>query len=199
MITHELPKLPYELDALAPYISQETLEYHYGKHHKAYVDNLNKFIVDTEFADLSLEEIIRYAPKGVIFNNAAQVWNHTFYFESLAPANNDEIPANVSDLITAKWGTIADFREEFNKKALANFGSGWTWLILNEKGEAEIINTDDAETPTVEKSFTPLLTCDIWEHAYYIDVRNVRATYLDNFWKVLNWKKVAERLENAKK
>lgn len=196
---HELPKLPYELDALSPYISKETLEYHYGKHHKAYVDNLNKFIADTEFADLSLEEIIHYAPKGAIFNNAAQVWNHTFYFEALTPANNDEIPANISDLITAKWGNIADFREEFNKKALANFGSGWTWLIINENGEAEIINTDDAETPAVEKSFTPLLTCDIWEHAYYIDVRNARATYLDNFWKVVNWKKVAERLESAKR
>lgn len=193
---HELPKLPYEMSALAPYISEETLNYHYGKHHKTYVDNLNKLIVDTEFAELPLLEIIRYAPKGAIFNNAAQVWNHTFYFEGLAPASNKELPQNIADMINSKWGSIATFREEFNKKAIANFGSGWTWLILNDSGELEIINTDDAETPAVEKMFTPLLTCDIWEHAYYIDVRNARAEYLENFWKVVNWEKISERFES---
>ncbi len=212
-MTHTLPTLPYALDALAPYISEETLQYHYGKHHQTYVDNLNKLIPGTEYETLSLEAIIRSAPKGGIFNNAAQIWNHTFYFESLDGKKNMMERAGVGDLydlptndvwsaphfgtllanaMSQKWEHHSDFCTEFNTKALANFGSGWTWLVKLPDGSLDIISTSNAETPlTID--VVPLLTCDVWEHAYYIDYRNARAKYLENFWHVVNWTKVEER------
>jgi Fe-Mn family superoxide dismutase len=186
-----LPTLPYSLDALEPYISRETLEFHYGKHHQTYVDNLNKLIPGTEYEGKSLEDIIK-SSTGAIFNNAAQIWNHTFYFESLTPSAS--APAGtLADAITAKWGSVENFIAEFNKMALANFGSGWTWLVKNADRTLDIVNTSNAGTPLTTSDITAILTCDIWEHAYYIDYRNARAKYLENFWKVVNWEKVSER------
>lgn len=191
-MTHTLPTLPYALDALAPYISEDTLQYHYGKHHQTYVDNLNKLIPGTEYETLSLEDIIRKAPKGGIFNNAAQIWNHTFYFESLAPVTDYTMSASLSESMGTKWGSLEAFQAEFNTKALANFGSGWTWLVKLPDGSLDIVSTSNAETPLTTE-VVPLLTCDVWEHAYYIDYRNARAKYLENFWHVVNWTKVEER------
>jgi superoxide dismutase, Fe-Mn family len=195
---HTLPSLPYSLDALAPYISRETLEYHYGKHHQTYIDNLNKLIPGTEYENMSLEEIIRKAPPGPIFNNAAQIWNHTFYFEALAPLDETITPPSPGtspfyDALTAKWGGGMEFVTEFNKIALTNFGSGWTWLVKKSDGSLDIISTSNALTPLTDASLTPLLTCDVWEHAYYIDYRNARAKYLENFWHVVNWSLVEKR------
>lgn len=193
-----LPTLPYALDALEPYISRETLEYHYGKHHQTYVDNLNKLVPGTEYENLSLEEIIRRAPAGGVFNNAAQVWNHTFYFEALTAPENvpQEMPkpgeSALYDAISARWRGGMEFVTEFNKAALANFGSGWTWLVKKEDGTLDIVSTSNAATPITTQD-TPLLTCDVWEHAYYVDYRNARAKYLENFWRVVDWKKVASR------
>ncbi len=198
-MTHTLPTLPYNLDALAPYISKETLEFHYGKHHQTYVDNLNKLIPGTEYENLTLEEIVQKAPNGGIFNNAAQIWNHTFYFEALTPAENmPKAPpapgtSPLYDAISAKWWDGMGFVTEFNKIALANFGSGWTWLVKRADGSLDIISTSNAETPLNDTTLTPLLTCDVWEHAYYIDYRNARAKYLENYWRVMNWVKVEER------
>lgn len=191
---HELPKLPYELDALEPHISRETMDYHYNKHLQAYVDNLNKLIVDTEFAEKSLLDIVRQAPRGPIFNNAAQLWNHTFFFNHLISADKTSPSAKVKEIISAKWGSLENFQEEFNAKALANFGSGWTWLAYSNRKELVIINTDDADTVAIESLFTPIFGVDVWEHAYYIDYRNNRKSYLENFWKVLNWNVVEENL-----
>ncbi len=191
-MTHTLPTLPYALDALAPYISEETLQYHYGKHHQTYVDNLNKLIPGTEYESMPLEAIIQKAPKGGIFNNAAQIWNHTFYFESLAPQANNSIAPSLLSAVIEKWGSLESFQGEFNTKALANFGSGWTWLVKLPDGSLDIISTSNAETP-LTTDMIPLLTCDVWEHAYYIDYRNARAKYLENFWHVVNWTKVEER------
>jgi Fe-Mn family superoxide dismutase len=190
---HTLPVLPYELDALVPYISRETLEYHYGKHHQTYVDNLNKLIVWTEFESLSLEEIIKKAPKGGIFNNSAQIWNHTFYFDSLAPSSIPTLSEAFLSQMVEKWGNIESFQGAFNDVALKTFGSGWAWLVKKSDGSLDIISTSNAETPLTDSSITPLLTCDVWEHAYYIDYRNARAKYLENFWHVVNWTKVEER------
>lgn len=198
-MTHTLPTLPYALDGLAPYISEETLGFHYGKHHQTYIDNLNKLIPGTEYESLSLEEIIRTAPKWGVFNNAAQIWNHTFYFEALTSPENmpKEFPkpgeSPLYDAISGKWGDGMGFVAEFNKAALANFGSGWTWLVRKSDGSLDIISTSNAETPLTDSSVAPLLTCDVWEHAYYIDYRNARAKYLENFWHVVNWAKVEER------
>lgn len=189
---HTLPKLPYDYTALEPYISRETLEYHHDKHHKAYVDKLNELIAGTEYEDKSLEEIITSAPRGPIFNNAAQIWNHTFYFDWLInPSEN--IPDNeLTKAIETTWESLEAFKEEFSKEAIANFGSGWTWLVKNNNWELEIINTSNAENPLTQKWLTAIITCDIWEHAYYIDCRNARAKYLENFWKVVNWNKANE-------
>ncbi len=192
-MTHALPTLPYAMDALAPYISEETLQFHYGKHHQTYVDNLNKLVVWTEFESLSLEEIIKKAPKGGIFNNAAQIWNHTFYFESLAPATIPTLSEGFLSQIVEKWGNIESFQAAFNDVALKTFGSGWAWLVKKSDGSLDIISTSNAETPLTDSSITPLLTCDVWEHAYYIDYRNARAKYLENYWHVVNWTKVEER------
>jgi superoxide dismutase, Fe-Mn family len=192
-MTHTLPTLPYALDALVPYISEETLGFHYGKHHQTYVDNLNKLIPGTEYETLSLEEIIRKAPKGGVFNNAAQIYNHTFYFESLAPASLPTLSEGFLTRIVEKWGSMEGFQAAFADVALKTFGSGWAWLVRTEDGGLDIISTSNAETPLTDTTLTPLLTCDVWEHAYYIDYRNARAKYVENFWHIVNWAKVEER------
>jgi len=183
---HTLPALPYAADALTPYMSKETLEYHYGKHHQTYVTNLNNLIKGTEFAQQSLEEIVRKSSGG-IFNNAAQVWNHTFFWNSLRPGGGGEPEGALAKAINAKWGSFAAFREAFSKSAVGNFGSGWTWLVKKSDGTVDIVNTSNAGTPvtTTDKA---LLTLDVWEHAYYIDYRNARAKYVETFLNNLaNW------------
>jgi Fe-Mn family superoxide dismutase len=184
-MAHTLPALPYALDALAPIISKETLEFHYGKHHQTYVTNLNNLIPGTEFETASLEEIVKKSSGGV-FNNAAQIWNHTFYWNSLAPATGAEPSGKLADAINAKWGSVAAFKEAFNKSAAGNFGSGWTWLVKKPDGSLDIVNTSNAATPLTTAD-VPLLTCDVWEHAYYIDYRNARPKYLESFWTLANW------------
>jgi len=185
-----LPPLPYEMNALEPHISKETLEYHYGKHHQTYVTNLNNLIAGTEFESASLEEIVRKSSGG-LFNNAAQVWNHTFYWNCLAPNAGGQPEGALAEAINAKWGSFDAFKEEFNKQAAGNFGSGWTWLVKKGDGSVDIVNTSNAATP-LTTSDIPLLTCDVWEHAYYIDYRNARPKYLESFWSLVNWKFVAE-------
>ncbi len=185
MAKHELPPLPFEKNALEPHISAETLEYHYGKHHAAYVSNLNKLISRTEFESASLEDIIMKA-KGGIFNNAAQVWNHTFYWNSLSPDGGGEPKRALANAITKAFGSFGDFKEKFSASAASNFGSGWTWLVKNANGEVEIANTSNAANPMTNR-LTPLLTCDVWEHAYYIDYRNARPKYVEAFWNLVNW------------
>ncbi len=180
-----LPALPYALDALEPRISKETLEYHYGKHHQTYVTNLNNLIEGTDMADDSLEDIVKKSSGGV-FNNAAQVWNHTFYWNSLSPNGGGEPTGALADAIAAKWGSVDGFKAEFNKSAAGNFGSGWTWLVKKADGSLDIVNTSNAGTP-ITTDDQPLLTCDVWEHAYYIDTRNSRPQYLENFWALVNW------------
>lgn len=187
-----LPPLPYDLDALAPHISRETLEYHHGKHHAAYVNNLNNLVKGTEYESASLEHIIRNSTGG-IFNNAAQVWNHTFYWNCMSPNGGGEPTGALLEGINKKWGSFASFKEEFNKTAAANFGSGWTWLVKKEDGGLDIVNTDDAANP-LTTSDVPLMTCDVWEHAYYIDYRNARPQYLEKFWNVVNWDFVSSNL-----
>lgn len=187
----ELPALPFAKDALAPHISAETLEYHHGKHHNAYVVKLNSLIEGTDFAGKSLEEIIRTSDGGV-FNNAAQVWNHTFYWNCLAPNAGGEPTGALADAINAKWGSFADFKAALNDKAVNNFGSSWTWLVKTADGSLDIVNTSNAATPITDKSLTPILTVDLWEHAYYIDYRNARPNYLNAFWALVNWKFAAE-------
>ncbi|MFV9473340.1 superoxide dismutase [Fe] [Advenella sp. RU8] len=191
-MAHTLPALPYALDALAPHISQETLEFHYGKHHQTYVTNLNNLIAGTEFENASLEEIIKKSSGGV-FNNAAQVWNHTFYWNSLSPNGGGEPTGALLEAINAKWGSVAAFKEAFNKSAAGNFGSGWTWLVKKEDGTLDIVNTSNAATPLTGTD-KPLLTCDVWEHAYYIDYRNARPKYLETFWNIVNWEFAAANL-----
>lgn len=186
----ELPALPYEKNALEPHISAETLEYHYGKHHQAYVTKLNELTDGTGDANKSLEEIIKSASGG-LFNQAAQVWNHTFYWHCLSPNGGGEPSGALGEAISAKFGSFDKFKQEFNTKAAGNFGSGWTWLIKTDDGGVDIINTDDADTP-IAHGQTPLLTIDVWEHAYYIDYRNARPKYLDAVWNVINWDFVAQ-------
>ena len=185
-MTIELPALPYARDALQPHISAETIDYHYGKHHQAYVNKLNNAIDGTELADLGLEEIIR-ATDGGTFNNAAQIWNHTFYWNSLSPDGGGEPGGELADAIADTFGSFEEFKAAFNTSAAGNFGSGWTWLIKNEAGKLKIVNTGNADTPITDESVVPLLTVDVWEHAYYIDYRNDRGEYLDSFWKLVNW------------
>ncbi len=184
IMKHTLPALPYAIDALAPHISKETLEYHYGKHHQTYVTNLNNLIEGTEFAELSLEEIIKKSSGG-LFNNAAQVWNHTFYWNSLKPSGGAP-SGTLADAINAKWESFDKFKQAFAKSCADNFGSGWTWLVKKPDGTLAISNTSNASCP-LTGSDVPLLTCDVWEHAYYIDYRNVRANYVQAFWNVANW------------
>lgn len=185
----ELPKLPYALDALSPHISRETLEYHYGKHHQTYVTNLNNLIQNTPLQTLSLEEIILQAD-GSIFNNAAQVWNHSFYWNCLTPNPKPE-PA-LSAAINRQFGSLNEFKQQFTKSALSLFGSGWTWLICNTANKLEIVNTNNAQLP-LKNNQIALLTCDVWEHAYYIDYRNARPKYLENYWSLINWEFVGQQ------
>jgi Fe-Mn family superoxide dismutase len=193
-VEHKLPELPYAKDALAPVISAETLEYHYGKHHKAYVDNLNKMIPGTEYEKLSLEDIIKKAPSGGIFNNAAQIWNHTFYWNCLAPKAGGEPVAEVAAAVNKGFGSFANFREKFSAAATGLFGSGWVWLVKNPGGILTIEQASNAGNP-LKDGKQPLLTCDVWEHAYYIDYRNARAKYVEAFWNLVNWKFVAQNLK----
>ena len=183
---HTLPTLPYALDALAPYISKETLEFHYGKHHQTYVTNLNNLIKGTGFENSSLEDIIKQS-SGPIFNNAAQVWNHTFYWMGLKPNGGGAPKGALADAINARWGSFESFKEEFAKCAVGTFGSGWAWLVKKADGSLELVSTSNAATPLTTAGSKPLLTCDVWEHAYYIDYRNARPKYLENFWNVVDW------------
>ncbi|MCX4189283.1 superoxide dismutase [Fe] [Methylophaga sp. OBS3] len=185
----ELPPLPYANDALEPHISAETIEFHYGKHHQTYVTNLNNLVPGTEFEGKTLEDIITKSSGG-IFNNAAQIWNHTFYWNSMTPNGKDAVDGALADAINSKFGSFAEFKEQFTKSAATNFGSGWTWLVKNADGSLEIVNTSNAGCPLTAGQ-TPLLTCDVWEHAYYIDYRNARPKYLESFWALVNWDFVA--------
>jgi len=187
---HKLPELPYALDALAPTISKETLEFHYGKHHQTYVTNLNNLIKGTEFENATLEEIVKKSSGG-IFNNSAQVWNHTFYWNGMAPKAGGEPTGALADAINKQWGSFAKFKEEFTKTAVGTFGSGWAWLVKKADGSLGLVSTSNAATPltTADK---PLLTCDVWEHAYYIDYRNARPKYVESFWGLVNWDFVAK-------
>lgn len=195
MTTHRLPDLPYAMDALEPHISKETLEYHYGKHHKSYVDKLNELIRGTEFEQMPLEEIVRKSSGG-IFNNAAQAWNHTFYWNCLAPKAGGEPEGELATAMEKKWGPFDTFKATFTKSAVENFGSGWTWLVMKPNSELDIVNTSNAQTPLTSDA-KPLLTCDVWEHAYYIDYRNKRPDYLKSFWEVVNWRFAANNLADA--
>ncbi|BAO43616.1 superoxide dismutase [Thiolapillus brandeum] len=192
MTTHTLPVLPYAKDALQPHISVETLDYHHDKHHATYVDNLNNLIPGTEFENASLEEIVMKA-EGGIFNNGAQVWNHTFYFNCMSPNGGGEPGGALADAINSAFGSFADFKEKFSTSAATNFGCGWTWLVKNSDGSLEIVNTSGAGNP-MRDGQTPLLTIDVWEHAYYIDKRNVRPQYIADFFNVVNWDFVADNL-----
>jgi Fe-Mn family superoxide dismutase len=189
---HTLPALPYAIDALAPHISKETLEHHYGKHHQTYVTNLNNLIKGTEFEALSLEEIVKKSSGGV-FNNAAQVWNHTFYWNGMKPNGGGAPSGALADAINAKWTSFDNFKAEFTKSCLGNFGSGWTWLVQKADGSVDIVNTSNAGCPLTTGD-KPLLTCDVWEHAYYIDYRNLRAKYVESFWGLVNWDFAAKNL-----
>jgi Fe-Mn family superoxide dismutase len=190
---HKLPELPYAKDALVPHISAETIEYHYGKHHKAYVNNLNKLIPGTEFENMSLEEIVQKSSGG-IFNNAAQVWNHTFYWNCLSPGGGGEPSGELAKAITDNFGSIAKFKEQFTSTAATLFGSGWAWLVKNNDGSLSVEATSNAGNPMPEGK-NALLTCDVWEHAYYVDYRNARAKYLEGFWNLVNWELVADNLK----
>jgi Fe-Mn family superoxide dismutase len=192
MMEHSLPQLPYATDALAPHISKETFEFHYGKHHQAYVTNLNNLIKGTEFESASLEDIVRKSSGGV-FNNAAQVWNHTFYWHCLAPNAGGAPTGALADAINAKWGSFDAFKDAFTKSAVGNFGSGWTWLVKKADGSLDIVNTSNAATPLTGTD-KPLMTCDVWEHAYYVDYRNRRPDYMAAFWALVNWDFVAKQM-----
>lgn len=181
----ELPALPYEKNALEPHISAETLEFHHGKHHATYVTKLNGLVEGTDMANMSLEEIVKSSDGGV-FNNAAQIWNHTFYWNSLSPNGGGEPSGELADAINAKWGSYEAFKAAFNDKAVNNFGSSWTWLVKTADG-LDIVNTSNAATPLTEEGVTPLMTVDLWEHAYYIDYRNLRPKYMEGFWALINW------------
>ena len=189
MNRHQLPELPYSSDALEPHISKQTLDHHYGKHHASYVDNLNKLIEGSEFESATLAEIVRHAD-GEIFNNAAQVWNHNFYWQCLSPTGGGRPGGRFAQEIETEFGSLENFKESFAEAAGGNFGSGWTWLCKDSSGRLQIVNTDDAGNPMTDGS-RPLLTCDVWEHAYYLDYQNRRDGYLDAFWKLVDWDFVA--------
>ncbi|WP_239364833.1 superoxide dismutase [Snodgrassella communis] len=189
---HKLPVLPYALDALAPHISKETMEYHYGKHHQTYITNMNNLIKGTEFEDMPLEEIVKKSSGG-LFNNAAQTWNHTFYWFGFSPKGVPLVENGaLSKAINAKWGSFDAFKKAFDQVAASTFGSGWAWLVKTPAGELDLVSTSNAATPLTSTN-TPLLTCDVWEHAYYIDYRNSRPNYLSNFWEIINWSEVEKR------
>jgi Fe-Mn family superoxide dismutase len=189
----ELPPLPYDRAALEPHMSAETLDYHYGKHHKAYVDNANKMIEGTEFADMPLVDIIRRA-QGPLFNNVAQVWNHTFFWNCMKPNGGGEPTGKLMDAINLAFGDFATFKEEFSKTCVGTFGSGWGWLVQRADGSLALVSTSNANTP-IATDDTPLLTCDVWEHAYYIDYRNARPKFVEAFWNLVNWDFVASNMK----
>jgi Fe-Mn family superoxide dismutase len=191
----QLPELPYSKDALQPHISAETLEYHYGKHHKAYVDNLNAAIKGTDMEKMSLEEIIKKATPGPLFNNSAQVWNHTFYWHCLSPKGGGEPKGAVAEAINKSFGDFKTFKEKFQETAVKTFGSGWAWLVKKSDGTLAIESTPNAATPLTDASKKALLTCDVWEHAYYIDYRNSRPNYMAAFWNLVNWDFVEKNLK----
>ena len=190
---HRLPELPYAKDALSPHISAETLEYHYGKHHNAYVEKLNSMVPGTEYEDMELEQIIKTAPVGGLFNQAAQVWNHTFYWNSMSPKGGGEPGGDLGQGIKSAFGSFEDFKKKFQEMAVGNFGSGWTWLVARNDGSLDIFNTDDAQNP-MQQDLKPILTCDVWEHAYYIDYRNARPKYVEAFFNIVNWDFAARNL-----
>ncbi len=181
----ELPALPYARDALAPHISAETIDFHYGKHHQTYVTNLNNLAKGTEFEAMALEDVVKKS-QGGMFNNAAQIWNHTFYWNSLSPKGGGEPSGKLADAVKKSFGTFGDFKEKFSQAAVGTFGSGWAWLVRRPDGTLGIVSTSNAATPLTGPD-RPLLTCDVWEHAYYIDYRNARAKYVEAFWNLVNW------------
>ena len=188
---HELPKLPFAMNALEPYISQRTLEFHYGKHHQAYVNNLNNLVPGTEFENASLEDIVKKASGG-IFNNGAQIWNHTFYWNCLKPNGGGLPSGKLADAINASFGSFDEFKQKFSTAAATLFGSGWAWLVKNQDGSLAIVQESNAGNP-LRNGLTPLLTCDVWEHAYYIDQQNKRPDYIAAFWNLVDWDAVASR------
>jgi Fe-Mn family superoxide dismutase len=194
MTQHKLPDLPYPKNALEPHISAETLEYHYGKHHAAYVEKLNNQLAGSDFEPASLEDIIKQASGG-IFNNAAQTWNHTFYWNCLSPDGGGKPQGDLSKTIDETFDSFEKFRDRFSEAAATNFGSGWTWLVKTPDGQLEIVNTGNAGNPMTEDK-QPLLTCDVWEHAYYIDYRNARPKYIEAFWNIVNWDFVAQNFNH---
>ena len=194
-MTFTLPELPWAKDSLVPHISPETIDYHYGKHHNAYVVKLNELVAGTEFAGQDLEDIIKKS-SGPIFNNAAQIWNHTFYWHCLSPKGGKEPSGKLAQAINESFGSFAAFKEKFTNSAIGNFGSGWTWLVKNKEGKLEIVNTSNAQTPLTMPGMKALLTLDVWEHAYYIDFRNSRPNYIAAFWNLVNWE-FAEQNLNA--
>jgi Fe-Mn family superoxide dismutase len=192
-MSFNLPALPYSKDALSPHISAETLEFHYDKHHQSYVTKLNDLIKDTEFEGRSLEEVVKKS-SGAIFNNAAQVWNHTFYWNSLSPNGGGEPSGEIAAAIVKSFGSIQSFKDKFSACAATHFGSGWAWLVKQNDGTLQILSTSNAENP-MTKGLKPLLTLDVWEHAYYIDYRNARPTYINSFWNLVNWPFAADNLK----
>jgi len=191
-MSFELPSLPFDMDALEPYISHETLEYHYGKHHQTYVTNLNNLTTGTEYAESSLEDVVRSA-QGGLFNNAAQVWNHSFYWNCLSPNGGGEPAGSLATAIKAAFGSFVEFKGKFSQTAITTFGSGWGWLVQNNDGSLELMSTSNAGNPMTSGK-KPLLTCDVWEHAYYIDYRNARPKYVEAFWDLVNWDFVSGNL-----
>ncbi len=189
----ELPPLPFARDALAPHISAETIDYHYGKHHQTYVTNLNNMIKGTEFENLDLVAIAKKS-QGGMFNNAAQVWNHTFYWNCLKPNGGGAPTGKLADAINAAFGSFDKFKEDFTKTAIGTFGSGWAWLVQRADGSLALVSTSNAATPLTGED-TPLLTCDVWEHAYYVDYRNARPKYVEAFWNLVNWDFVASQMK----
>ena len=195
-MTHQLQKLPYALDALEPHIDATTISIHYGKHHQTYADNLNKLVPGTEFADASLEQIILKA-QGPIFNNAAQVWNHTFYWDGMKPKGGGEPKGELLAAIEKSFGNFTGFKEQLSKTSVTQFGSGWGWLVKKKDGALAVVQTGNAANPLTAGD-VPLLTCDVWEHAYYLKYQNRRADYVGSWWNVVNWDAVAARLARAK-
>lgn len=193
-MAHKLPELPYAMDALAPHISAETLEYHYGKHHQTYVTNLNNLIKGTENEDKSLEEIVKTSSGG-LFNNAAQIWNHTFYWNCLSPNGGGEPTGDLAAAINKTFGSFEEFKNQFSQTAITTFGSGWGWLVKEADGSLALASTSNAGTPMTEGK-TALLTCDVWEHAYYIDYRNARPKYVEAFWSLVNWDFVSQNFSS---
>ena len=189
----ELPKLPYIRDALEPHISQRTIDFHYGQHHAGYVKNLNNLIENSRFEKMSLEEIIKNS-EGSIFNNAAQVWNHTFYWNCMTPNANTKPQARLLNAIERDFGSFESFKQLFTKQAATLFGSGWLWLVQDNEGKLSLMQTSNAETPISQDNLKPLLTCDVWEHAYYLDQQNLRLAYINEFWQIINWQFVEKNM-----